>query len=80
MENQEYQSFIEYLKVNFNLLDVNFWWKYGLILFNLGIILFLYFFKRFNCKQPESKKNVMIVTAHPDDESMLIIQTIILCF
>lgn len=72
MGDENFSSFMEYLTVNFNLLDSNFWWKYGLIIFNIGMILFLYVFKKFNYKPLEVKKNVLIVTAHPDDESMLI--------
>lgn len=51
-------------------LDMNFFLKYSIIISNFVIIIALILLKRGKLSQDADKKNILLVTAHPDDESM----------
>ena len=45
--------------------------KYGFVIFNFLIIVFLIIYnKHFRKDEIEEKKNLLLIIAHPDDESM----------
>jgi N-acetylglucosaminylphosphatidylinositol deacetylase len=53
--------------------------KYGFVIANTFTLIFLYLIKRFRPskkKDDDEIKNILFVTAHPDDEAMFFIPTI----
>jgi len=51
--------------------------KYSLVLMNFVTIVVLWLYRRMHPKQqPQEKLNVLLVTAHPDDEAMFFQPTI----
>jgi len=55
------------------LANLDFWMRYSIIISNFFIIAMILLHRRRNksaSNQPEVKKNILFVTAHPDDEAM----------